>query len=222
MRAEKRKEEKVKNYLEQLLKTNSQIFLFFIWAFLGFTLAVATWYVVLPQNITRLLFEAQLTTIREINAVITGGLAAKSFFYAILTNNFKVLIFTLLFAFIFGPGVLFILTWNASVIGVAIGERIKFSILANPMVTGGSAVAHYTNIVSFGLVRYLIHGSLEVLAYFISAIAGMMLSLAVLETKQNTYLFKKTLCDVILLICFASIILILAGIIEVGINALFV
>ena len=57
----------------------------------------------------------------------------------IFTNNMYVLIFTLVFSLIFGAGVIFILAWNASVIGAAIGIFTNSSLKALPL----------------GLVRYI-------------------------------------------------------------------
>ena len=91
--------------------------------FLGITLACAIWYVVLPQNIVTGLFETQTSTIQAINSRVTGAVTGPwPLFSKIFFNNVKVLIFCILFSFVYGAGAIFILTWNASVIGTAIGN----------------------------------------------------------------------------------------------------
>ena len=52
----------------------------------------------------------------------------------IFMNNMRVLLFTILFAFFYGAGAIFIFAWNASVIGFAIGNVFRNK-LANAVYT---------------------------------------------------------------------------------------
>jgi uncharacterized membrane protein SpoIIM required for sporulation len=221
---EKRKEESNKNYLKDMLLwrfkgERDKILTFFALFFVGMSVAIAFWFVFLPSDMLKDLFYVQLNTIREINLALSGGAISQGFFAAILANNIKVMSLTILFAFIFGAGAIFILAWNASVIGVAIGDSIR-SALASAKATGFATAVHYTGAISAGFFRYMIHGVPEVLAYFISALAGAMLSIAITKHEIGSDRFKKTVLDVGGLVLIAIGFLLIAGAVEVTISPL--
>jgi uncharacterized membrane protein SpoIIM required for sporulation len=221
---EKQKEESSANYLKEILTfrrsaDKEKLFLFFIYLFLGLSLAVAFWFIILPSNMLNDLFYVQLNTIREINLSLTSGkIISNSFFSAILENNLKVLAFSIIFSIIYGAGAMFILAWNASVIGVAIGDAIRSNLIASNI--NGSGFVAYSSAISSGLLRYLMHGIPEVLAYFIGALAGGILSIAIVRQEFNSDSFRKTSKDVMYLILLAVALLIIAAIIEVTITPL--
>jgi uncharacterized membrane protein SpoIIM required for sporulation len=116
---------------------------------------------------------------------------------------------------------MFILAWNASVIGVAIGDAIRSSLAAASKLTGGAiGFVNYSSAVSVGLFRYLVHGIPEILAYFIGALAGGILSIAVARQEFNTDKFRETSKNIALLLGFAAILLVVAALIEVSISPL--
>lgn len=223
---EKQKEESSGSYFRDLLKfgkaNKEKLLPFFTYLFLGMSLAIATWFVVLPSSMLSNLFHVQLNTIKEINlSLSSGGAAFGSFLPAILANNLKVLAFSVLFSFIYGAGAMFILAWNASVIGVAIGDAIRSSLAAASRIAGGGiGFVNYSSAVSVGLFRYLLHGVPEILAYFIGALAGGMLSIAVIHQEFDTNKFRKTSRDVICLVGLAAVLLVVASLIEVSISPL--
>jgi len=223
---EKQKEEGSRSYFRDILKfgkaNKEKLLPFFIYLFLGMALAIATWFVVLPSNMLNDLFHVQLNTIKEINLSLSSGSAVfSSFFSAILANNLKVLAFSVLFSFIYGAGAMFILAWNASVIGVAIGDAIRSSLAAASKITGGAiGFVSYSSAVSVGLLRYLVHGVPEILAYFIGALAGGMLSIAIAHQEFSTDKFRKTSMDVACLVGLAALLLIVSALIEVSISPL--
>ena len=101
---------------------------FFIYLFIGMVSAYTLFFVMLPETIVSKLFNIQLETINQINSDISSSLTGNymgDLFSIILINNLKVMVFALLFSFIYGSGAIFILTWNASVISVAIGFNKK-------------------------------------------------------------------------------------------------
>ena len=223
---EKRKQEIDRNYLKDFISVISahkeerdKVVMFFVWLFLGLSIAVAFWFVFLPSDMLKDLFYVQLNTIREINLALSGGAVSQGFFLAILANNIKVLSLTVLFSFIFGAGAMFILAWNASVIGVAVGDTIRSS-LASAKTTGLATAVNYTSAISTGLMRYFVHGIPEVLAYFVGAFSGAMLSVAVIKHEIGSERFKKTIYDVGGLIILAIGLLLIAGAIEVTISPL--
>ena len=167
-----------------LIKEHRHAMYAFMWLFLGFTVAFAFWYAVLPTTTS---FREQIETYCMINrpasfnecvsqygikdtTVTTPFLTNKERLFLIFTNNMYVLIFTLVFSLIFGAGVIFILAWNASVIGAAIGIFTDSKLSALPL----------------GLARYMIHGIPEIASYFLVALAGGMVSIAVIKHEAGT------------------------------------
>lgn len=196
-----------------LLQEHQNAIISFLWLFLGFVVAFSFWYVALDAGDS---FKTQVETYCTINrpsqvdecvkqyyldsnTIATGSVTAKDRLFLIFTNNIYVLIFTLLFSLLFGAGVIFILAWNASVIAAAIGIFTK---------TGLSCY-------HAGLFRYLIHGIPEIAAYFIVALAGGMVSIAVIRHESGTERFWEVLQDSLNLIILSIIVLFLAALMEV-------
>jgi len=147
-----------------------------------------------------------------VNGRATGNFISEmNLFFRIFTNNFRVMLFCLFFAFVYGAGAIFILTWNASVIGVAIGSFIKTNIMN---------YGNYAHLTTFALLRYLTHGIPEILAYFVAGLAGGIISIAVIRHDFRTKKFEHILLDSVDLILLAILILIIAGLIEVYITPL--
>ena len=123
----------------------------------------------------------------------------------ILSNNFYVLLFSLLFSFIFGAGALFILAWNGSVIAAAIGIFASSNLASLPL----------------GFLRYMIHGLPEIAAYFIVALAGGIIGTAVIKHDFGKEKFWHVLQDSLDLIIIALVVLIVSSFIEVFITPAF-
>jgi len=199
-----------------LLKEHKKAIYAFLFLFLGYVVAFSFWYAVLPTTDS---FQAQIETYCLINrptsfeacvsqyatnatTSATGFLTAKDRLLLIFTNNMYVLLFTLLFSLIFGAGVIFILAWNASVIAAAIG-----------IFTSGKLSALH-----LGLFRFMIHGLPEIASYFMVALAGGMVSVAVIRHEVGTPNFWKVLHDSLNVIILAVIILFAAALMEVFIT----
>jgi uncharacterized membrane protein SpoIIM required for sporulation len=121
----------------------------------------------------------------------------------------------MLFAFIFGSGAIFILIWNASVIGTAIGNFMRTEIASIANLFGFDKIAHYFQIISLGLLRYSIHGIPEILAYFIGGLAGGIISIAIIRHDFGTKKFETILLDSADLILLSVGVLFIASILEV-------
>ncbi|MBI2145310.1 stage II sporulation protein M [Candidatus Woesearchaeota archaeon] len=136
-------------------------------------------------------------------------------FVKIFLNNIKVLFFVLIFAFFYGAGSIFILAWNATVVAAAIGIFVRNSLSSVAASLGFSSVSAYFSSYSLGLLRYLTHGWLEILAYFIAALAGGIISVAVARHTFNSRGFRKVLLDSVDLVALSLGALFLAAIVEV-------
>ena len=208
---------------KKLLREHGKALLALLFLFLGYVIAFALIYMIFPQHITETNFKIQVETYCAINSgsvhcldkqglinykpriEASASIDAKMTTLAsILSNNFQVLIISLFFSFVFGAGAIFILAWNASVIGAAIGIFAK-----------------HPAFLYKGLLRYMIHGIPEIAAYFIVALAGGIIGIAVIRHEFNTEKFWSTLRDSLDLIILALLILVAAGFIEVFITPLF-
>ena len=157
----------------------------------------------------------QSQTINRINAV-SGSFTSDLFVLSnIFFNNLKVLAFCILFSFFYGAGAIFILTWNASVISVAIGNVFRNGIGAYASSVGWSKVGAYFNVYSVSIARYMLHGVPEVLAYFVGALAGGIISVAIIRHDFRSQKFGKILLDTSDLLLIGVGILFLAAIMEV-------
>jgi uncharacterized membrane protein SpoIIM required for sporulation len=207
----------------KLMKEHSKAVFAFMWLFFGIVVAFSFWYLVLPsyspQN-----FNAQIEVFCSINSpnnynhcltehgiaasVLTGNVASSKLVMNIFANNVYVLIFIIIFSLAFGAGAIFVLAWNASVIAAAVGIFFKnnflgiFSGLRFPL----------------SLFRYMIHGLPEIAAYFIGALAGGIISVAVIRRDLRGERMWKILQDALLLIILAVVILFVAALMEVFIT----
>jgi len=196
----------------KLLLEHSKALRALMWLFLGFVVAFAFWYIVLPGTAAQN-FNFQIKTFCAINSpsnyhyclnqhgipVGTGAATGSTAVLAIFANNIYVLIFTILFSLVFGAGAIFILVWNASVISAAMGIFAKNSLAKLPL----------------GLMRYMIHGIPEIAAYFIGALAGGIVSVAVIRKDLQGERTLRILQDSLLLVIIAIVILVVAALMEV-------
>jgi uncharacterized membrane protein SpoIIM required for sporulation len=194
-----------------LLKEHYRALSSFMYLFLGATLAFALWYVVLPSNTT---INGRTTSYAIDNAT---GNAVNSFgvFTRIFFNNIKVLLFCILFSFLYGAGSLFILIWNASIVGTAIGNFVRTNIATLATQIGGASLGSYFSVVSIGLFKYVIHGFPEILAYFIAALAGGIISIAIINHDFATRKFEHILLDSADLLMLSIFVLFVAALLEV-------
>jgi uncharacterized membrane protein SpoIIM required for sporulation len=210
-----------------LLKEHSRALKALMYLFIGATLAFALWYMVLSPHMIGILFHSQSSTISQINArvtdnintsEITGNMTSAEAFTKIFFNNFKVMLFCILFSFIYGAGALFILIWNASIVGTAIGSFARTSIDTLISSSCGANTGTTFCAISSGILRYTIHGVPEILAYYIAALAGGIISIAVINQEFNSRKFEHILLDSADLLMVAIAVLFIAALLEVFIT----
>lgn len=218
MKYEKEQQEKVKGW-QRVLVHKKAVWLF-LFLFLGFTVAFAFWFLLLPTNVAHSLFFLQANTITEINTPTGAAVFANNSLGDIFINNLRVLALCFLFSFIFGAGAIFILVWNATVLGVAMASAVKMAVAAS----GGSA--GYFAAFSFAMVRYLIHGIPEIMSYFLGGLAGGIIAFTVLDYplgfKKLSQEFSGTAKDTLALLGIAVLLLVVSALIEVFLIPVFI
>lgn len=187
--------------------------------FLGLTIAFTFWYLVLPKESTTALFSLQAQELKNVqgsfqSSVQGMAISSSDVFETIFTHNLQVLLFVVIFSVIYGAGAIFILIWNASVIGVFLGEFSKAYITkAGDALWGISGGGHITG-VSMGLLGILPHGIFELSAYLTAALAGGILSAAVIRGDFKKPVFAQIAYDIAKLLGWAIIFLAIGAFIE--------
>jgi len=173
-----------RHYSKNFWERHRKDLLIFLYFFGGATLAFAVWTILLPADT----FQVQIPSICAmrpylpvcdspmITGAATGGSAAAAAsldgrFAEIMTNNLRVTMFSFIFAFIFGAGAVFILLWNAGILGICIGLMSK-SLADIPM----------------NSIRFLPHGIPEIAGYILAGLAGSLISIAVIRKAESSIL----------------------------------
>ncbi len=215
----------------KLLQEHAKVIFFLLFLFMGITTALVFSYVVLPQEAVHEIFDLQEKAIGNVNkyvqgntiegvvvqGTITGNVTKFNIFVKIIINNLKVLFFCLVFSLLYGTGAIFILTWNASVIAAAIGNLIKNKLAETASMMGVGWASSYLGVVTFSFFKYMFHGILEITAYFIMALAGGILSMAIIKKDMGS---DNVVTDVLDLVLISLGFLLIAGIAEVYIAPL--
>jgi len=205
-----------------ILKRHGEVLKYLLFLFGGFVVSYSFWFIVLPSTTVQFLFSSQIETISAINSKIVGeAISSSAIFLQIFLNNFKVLLFAIFFAFFYGAGAIFILTWNASVISAALGGFVKDKLAVYAASIGATGVFQYFQSYSLGFLRYSIHGIPEIAAYFIGGLAGSIISFAVINRDLEGSHYKKIMVDVIQLTLIAIAVLIIAALLEVYVTPIF-
>ncbi len=196
---------------------------FFMGCVLGFTF----WYLFLEGTDAERaakFFEPQLSELENINSIsaqISGkvlesemggsqayAISLSNTFNFIFFHNLRVLMMVVLGSLIYGAGSVFILAWNASVIGVFLGNVARKFVLhqapAFSLIPG----------LSYGLLGLIPHGTFELLSYSIGALAGGILSAAISRRVYGSLEFRPILVDVLKLFAVSIAFLFIGAVIE--------
>ncbi len=193
-----------------LFREHGKALRFFLFLFLGFVISFALWYTFLPESHVSNVFSVQTETITGVWGGVTGSMVSPGkAVMELIGHNTKVLFFCLLFAFFYGFGAIFILTWNASVLGVAIGDVVRTNI------SNG-----FISTVTVSLFRYLVHGIPEIAAYFTAGLAGGIISIAVINHDFKSPKFRNVLKDSGGLVAVSFALLVVAALLEVFVSPL--
>ncbi|MBI4451056.1 stage II sporulation protein M [Candidatus Woesearchaeota archaeon] len=127
-------------------------------------------------------------------------------FQAIFMNNLSVMLLAFLISLVAGNGAMFLLAWNASVWGAIFGMVAKTAALN---IAGSSWTV-------FGLVMLSVfpHTLLEALAYILAAIAGTVLSDAIVVERFSSDELRSVVEYNLALLGIALAVLIVAAVVE--------
>ena len=187
-----------------------KIVVLFSFIFLGVVLGYFANYLFLPSDLGETLFADQVYTIQHGSTITGSAVSSELALKHILKTNFTLLGICLVLSLLFGLGALFLLVWNGSVMGIAMG------LFAQQNMTSGFASATLMS-----ALRYLVHGLPEMIAFFLASMGGSILCIAVLHHDLQGKKGKKIFKDGIALVCASIGLLFLSALIEVFITPFF-
>ncbi|MDA3836633.1 MAG: stage II sporulation protein M [Nanoarchaeota archaeon] len=192
---------------KHLLREHKKPLKLFLALFIGIVISFAFWTYVLPTETTSQIFSIQEGVFGQIKGSITGDAISNGGVLSIIVgNNLKVLLVSLIIALIYGAGAIFILTWNASIMGYVIG-----------------GIANQHGAISFPLAftKYFLHGLPEMLSYFIVILAGGIIYTSVVKGELTQELkMRRVFLDVFILIGIAILLMLASAVVEVFISPL--
>jgi uncharacterized membrane protein SpoIIM required for sporulation len=225
--------DKTKNFFER----HFSLIAIYGWFFIGLVISFSFWYYVLPAETTELCvggcftvpsrnlaFAEQEKTLEGISSIhesLSGNATAvfnegvfMNYFIRILFNNTGVLLLAILSSFVYGAGALFLISWNASVIAVKIAQS-TLPLIQNYAHLGGlpAFILAYLNGL-FNALGFLPHGIFELPGFFIGAIAGGIISVAMSKKVYRSKEFQIIITDAIILIAWALAFVFLGALIE--------
>lgn len=216
MKSEEVTDERFFSQEKSVLFKHVDIISIFFFLFLGFAISFSFWFTFLPNWALQSVFSEQIGELNAMQNIVTGNLFNPDTFWTVLNNNVRVLFFLVVLSFIYGAGAVLILAWNASILGAAAGIFIKNeigSLLGQDYL--GSLAAYFTSLPA-GLGQYMVHGTFEIIAYFIASLVGGLLSAAIIRKRYTSINFFKLLKNTTLLIAIALLLLIISAYIEVS------
>ncbi|MFH1592439.1 MAG: stage II sporulation protein M [Candidatus Woesearchaeota archaeon] len=209
-------EKKDKRILKErkLLMEHRKALVSFVALFFGVLISLSLWYVFLPSENAKEVFSSQIKEVNIVEREFSGNAVKPGDFFRIFFNNFKVLGFSFVFSFFFGAGAIFILTWNASLIAVAVGSFVRESLSSVSGSFGFVKMAAYFGAFSYGLLGYLTHGIFEIVAFFIAGLAGGIISVAVIRHDFFDKKFKRIFLDSLWLLGISVVVLLIGALVE--------
>ncbi len=197
-REEAKEEEYIeKKYKKGLWERHEKDLFVFLAFFFGVVFSFAIWSFFLPSDFFQVQ-KVEINRIIGISGQITGAATGGLSFANILLNNMNVLVLSFVFSLLFGAGVVFILVWNAGLLGIRIAQ-----------LAGG-----ISDIPAKSL-QFLPHGIFEIGAFVLAGLAGGLISAAILREHHKSGVFKNVLMDAGMVFALALVFVTIGAWIEV-------
>lgn len=185
-------------YSLKFFERHRKLILDYLYMILGVTLTISAAYVFLPTQTSNIIFAEQIGVINQ----ITGQVSYGEVFEKILVNNIGVMVICFVLSLFYSVGAIFLISWNASVLGVVVGKS-------------ASALTGFYSIPGV-LIAYMPHGTFEFVGYILAGIAGGLLSIALSRHRESKEHLKFVLKDSFMLLALATMALVIGAIIEVA------
>ena len=222
LKMEEKKDHSIRSELE-ILKEHGKALSVFVFLFLGFVFAFMAWYIILPAETSHQVFGVHEQAIQCVNnpgaqGCVTGTTES---FFRILFNNFRGAAADSGFC-------LLLRCWRnihscLERCGCGYGNRHFYK---ERNWHGCRQLRHRFCSILFRhffcrILRYMTHGVFEIAAYFMAALAGGIISIAIARHDFRSPEFRKVLMDSVDVTALAFGVLFLAAVIEVFVTPLF-
>ncbi len=186
-----------KNFIQRHGETVWLFSLFFIGAFVV-SLSAALF---LPENVASSLFKPQMDSI-TFSKALSGNILSQGLLEAIFLNNMKIILFSFALSLFLSTGAIWVLSWNASVLGVYFAGLLRNGLFAE---FASSSIGIFP------------HAPLELVGYFLAGIAGGILSAGLIREKHNFKCreFRLVLKDSLLLVALSAAFIGIGALLEV-------
>ncbi len=204
-------EEEVRVLHSRTLSRHVGVLVVLVAYFVGLVIGFTFWYLVLPPETGSHIFSTQISQLEQIRGSFYGFAVKYGLEYAfetIFLRNLQVLMIILVASVLYGAGSIFVLAWNASIIGVFLGE------LARTAVFQSAPEFSLAFGIGTGVLGLVPHGSFELLAYLTAALAGGILSSSIARRTYKQPEFAVILYDVAKLVSWSIFLLAIGAIIE--------
>ena len=200
--------------IRMLFKDHRDIFEIYFFMFIGVFLAYSFFTLVMPSETAAKMFASQLKVSKDLYQALVGNAFANSELISILLNNLLVFIVCFVLSIVYGAGSIFFLVWNASVWGVIFASYARVMVgLGTPL--GGSLGAFFGVDTMAPVWAHLIT---EAFSYFFAAMAGGVLSKAVMREDLFSEKFHHIISDSIMLMILGFMVVAGAAVIEVYVH----
>ncbi|MGM5485341.1 MAG: stage II sporulation protein M [Nanobdellota archaeon] len=207
-----------KNLLTYHSRTIGKFLMFFV----GVMIAVIITVIILSPAQVQDTFDAQVNAIENINPTlaenlfsITGNsVSGVESMFDIFLSNIGVLVACIVFSMIYGLGALYVITWNATVIGVAIAALFKTELAA----LSGFGFWSALSVLGSSLLRFSLHALPEIIAFIIAGLAGGIISVAVIRHHLASEEGLRIMKDAFVLVGLSVGLLLIAAVIEVYVS----
>ncbi len=183
----------------------------YVYFFIGIILATTIVYTFFPSyNILSKdnVFSLQINTIKNIRNGATGNYINGALFRTIFLNNTKILLLIFILSTLSGAASVFIIAWNASVIGVFSSIEIE-----KLMASHGLIYSYFVGLTT-SLLSISLHGIPEIVAYFLASFAGGIISVSIIREKHKTDEMKKIILDSLEVLSISEVLIFFAAMIE--------
>jgi stage II sporulation protein M len=188
--------------LKRLWNDHYDIFLIYLFLFLGILVVFSFFSLALPEKFIQYAYKYQV----GVYYGLTGNAGNVGFSFAgIFFHNLKIVIVSLVLSLLYGAGAVFLIVWNASAWGVI------FATIARDSVGQDSPIVFFILL----MISVAPHMVLEALAYFAAVISGGVVSKATVREQYGSFRFKELMLDGFYIFLISLIILVLAAFVEV-------
>lgn len=184
--------------------------------FIGIALSFAFWAAALPQDVSAKMFADQRAELGLLTGAGSSQFTYNKFaeFGMIFSHNLGVLSLMLIFSFLYSIGAIFLLVWNASLLGIFLESFIRELLPFFANLGAGAFPAAFSLGCVKGLLMILPHGIFEIPAFFIASLAGGILSVALEHRMYRKRELVDMMADVGKLVILSVVLLAVAAFVE--------